>query len=263
VDVEEQLDGVSDQLSSLVGERPPGASPRWRPDGEPPREIEVAPQDSVVAQALQNNHTLRELTTRIEAAQARERAAHWDALPTLDFLGSLGGNGLAGHGQDVIFGSDTLRTSLDTGAGESWSQVFKGDYPAWSAGLRFSWPLGRRAGLGERDRWRATVRLEEQQLAGARRGLEEVVRARHRELEHATVRLAFAKDGVDAAFEQARIGRLEFENGRTTAFELVRLAGDLATAQLRYSQALVLAGTAAASLRELTGGVYPQTARTP
>jgi outer membrane protein TolC len=263
VDGEERLDGTSDRLASLLGQRPPAPSPRYRPEGEPPRQFELASQDSVVALAVQYNHTLRELVSRIEAARARERAARWDALPSLDFVGSLGGRGLAGTGQDVIFGSDTLRTTLDTGAGDTWSQVFKGDFPAWSAGLRFNMPLGRRAGTGERDRRRAEVRFEEQRLIGAQRGLEEVVRARHRELEHAAIRLRFATDGVDAAFEQARIGRLEFESGRTTAFELVRLAGDLASAQLRYSQALVRAGTAAANLRELTGGIYPRTAGTP
>lgn len=257
LDSEERLDGTSDQLAALVGARPPDGSPRYRPTGEPPRELQLAPADSLVSLALRYNLTLREIEARIQAVRARERAARWNALPTLDLVGALGGRGLAGQGQDVIFGPDTLRTTMATGAGESWSQVFQGDFPSWSAGLRFNWPLGRRSGNGERERLQAAARFEEQRLLGAERGLEEVVRARQRELAHAELRLGFAKDGVDAAFEQARIGRLEFESGRTTAFELVRLAGDLATAQLRYSQALVLAGTAAASLHELTGGVYP------
>jgi outer membrane protein TolC len=118
-------------------------------------------------------------------------------------------------------------------------------------------PIGRREGRGERDRLRAEVRRAEQDELAADRALEEAVRARHRELENAAARLEFAKNGVDASFEQARIGRLEFENGRTTAFELVRLAGDLAEAQVRFSDALVRAATSVAQLRELTGGTYP------
>ena len=39
-----------------------------------------------------------------------------------------------------------------------------------------------------------------------------------------------------------------------TAFEVVRLAADLATAQQRYSDALVRTARAAAVLRQLTGG---------
>ena len=54
-----------------------------------------------------------------------------------------------------------------------------------------------------------------------------------------------------------RIGVLQYENGRTSAFELVRLGGDLAAAQQRYSRALVRTARAAAVLRQLTGGDYP------
>ena len=50
---------------------------------------------------------------------------------------------------------------------------------------------------------------------------------------------------------------LEYESGRTSAFELVRLGGDLAAAQQRYSRALVRTARAAAVLRVLTGGAYP------
>ncbi len=65
-----------------------------------------------------------------------------------------------------------------------------------------------------------------------------------------------AREGVTAAQEQVRIGLIEFQNGRSTAFELVRLGADFAVAQQRYSQALVRGAKAAASLRQLTSGAY-------
>jgi outer membrane protein TolC len=249
---------ASDRLGVLIGRRPDAGVEHFRTTDEPPREFVLAAQDSVVDLALRDNLTLRMLAGLIEAEGERERAASWDALPTLDLVGSLGGNGLAGNGQTVVFGPDTLRTDLHTGWGDSWSQVFQGDFPTWSAGVLFRYPFGRREGTGERDRVHAVRMIAEQELEAARRSLEEVVRRRHRELENANDRLRFTKAGVDAAFEQTRIGRLEFENGRTTAFELVRVAGDLAEAQRRYSQALVRAATAAAELRELTAGGYPR-----
>jgi outer membrane protein TolC len=82
--------------------------------------------------------------------------------------------------------------------------------------------------------------------------LEENVRASYRELLHAKKRLEAARNGVEASAEQVRIGMLEYQVGRTTAFELVRLSADLATAQQRYSQALVRAAKAAAELKKLT-----------
>jgi outer membrane protein TolC len=63
---------------------------------------------------------------------------------------------------------------------------------------------------------------------------------------------------VDASQEQVRIGLIEYRNGRTTAFELVRLGADLAAAQQRYSEALVRTAKAAAELRHLTSGAYPE-----
>ena len=48
-----------------------------------------------------------------------------------------------------------------------------------------------------------------------------------------------------------------FRNGRSRAFELVRLAADFAQAQQRYSQELVRNAKAAATLKQLTSGIYP------
>ena len=78
------------------------------------------------------------------------------------------------------------------------------------------------------------------------------MRATHREVSHGRARRQAAREGVEAAQEQVRIGLLEFHNGRTTAFELVRLGEDFAVAQRRYSEALVRTAKAAATLRQLT-----------
>ena len=66
------------------------------------------------------------------------------------------------------------------------------------------------------------------------------------------LQVMLAREGVEASFEQVRIGLIEYDNGRTTAFEVVRLGADLASAQRRLSEALVRAATAAADLRYLT-----------
>ena len=112
----------------------------------------------------------------------------------------------------------------------------------------------------ERDRLRAQVVQAEQQLLAAQRAFEEEVRAQHRELARGSRRLELATRGVSASIKQVEIGLLEYRNGRSTAFEVVRLAADLATAQQRYSAALVRTARAAAVLRQLTGGWYSGTA---
>jgi len=257
LDREEELDRTSDALATLMGQRPAAGSPRFRTTDEPPRTFEPPPQDALVDLAIKENGQIRAAAFTVDAARALERGARWDAFPQLNLFGSLGGTGLSGSGQDVVFGPDTLRTTVSGGFGSAWNQVVHRDYPNWSAGLLLSIPLGLRSGRGARDELRAQVSLAEQRKVAVERSIEESVRANHRELVNGSRRLEVAREGLDAAFEQVRIGMIEYKNGKTTAFELVRLGADLATAQQRYSQALVRAAKAAAELRYLTAGAYP------
>ncbi len=247
LDTEENMDRYSDRLASLTGRRPTDV--RYRSWDEPPREFPMVSQDSLVAVVMHRNPDLRALASNADAQRARVKGAVWDARPTLDLLGGLGGNGLSGSAQDVYFpGSPTpVRTDIDGNRGDSVSQALGRDYPKWNVGFVFAIPLGNREGRGERDRLRAQVVRAEQQLLAGQRILEEEVRAQHRELARGSKRLEIATRGVAASIKQVEIGMLEYTNGRTTAFEVVRLAADLATAQQRYSDALVRTARAAAA----------------
>jgi outer membrane protein TolC len=83
------------------------------------------------------------------------------------------------------------------------------------------------------------------------------VRQSYRELIHGRERLKAAREGVDAAQEQVRIGMIEFRNGRLSAFEIVRFGQDFGIAQRRYSDALVKIVKAVSELKQLTSGYYP------
>jgi len=256
LDSQEFLDRVSDRLASLLGVRPePGVS-RFRAVDTPAREHPIAPVEELVDNAIEQNHSLRSQREAVNQIRALAKGAAWDALPTLDFLGSLGGNGLSGRPQEVIFGADTLRTDISGDFGDTWNQVSSRDFPTWSVGLELTFPLGRREGRGERDRLRAEVARAEQVEELSENALEEEVRAAHRQLVNAQSRMAAAQSGVDAALEQVRIGSIQFRTGRTSAFELVRLGEDVVTSQQRYSEALVTSAKAAALLRYLTSGAY-------
>jgi outer membrane protein TolC len=259
LDTEESLDRFSDRLASLTGRRP--ADRRYRTSGEPPRDFPLVDQDVLVAEVMKRNPDLQALSRNVDAVSALEKGAVWDARPTLDLIGALGGNGLSGAPQDVYFPGDPdpVRTDINGDRSDAASQAFKRDYPTWNVGLVFAVPLGNREGKGERDRYRAEIVRAEQQLLSAQRSLQEEVRAQFRELGRGRRRLELATRGVNASIKQVDIGMVEYNNGRTTAFEIVRLAADLATAQQRYSDALVRTARAAAVLRQLTGGWYPGT----
>lgn len=257
LDREEQLDRLSDELAALIGVRPESGVGRFITSDNPPDEFPMEPVDRLVKYALQSNLDLQAAQANVEAARRLAKAAGWEALPSVDLVGSIGGNGLAGTPQEVIFGSDTLLTNRGGSLGDALSQVGQRDFRTWSVGLEVSIPIGFRSGLGERERLKAEVVQAEQQYVEQARALEAQVRSSYRELFHGQRRLEAAREGVAAAQEQVRIGLIEFRNGRTTAFELVRLGADFAVAQQRYSEALVLTAKAAATLKQLTSGKYP------
>jgi outer membrane protein len=262
LDREEDLDRVSDRLGSILGFRATGDVPRFRPVDEPPSEFPVEDQDALVGRALANNAELKARERDVAAARARYSGAKWNAYPQLDVFGTLGGAGLFGVPREVPFGDDTLRTTVPLGdLSDAISQASRRDFPSWSAGAQVTFPIGFRRDGGERDRLRAEADRAQTLLVSGQRELEEEVRAAHRDLVNASKRLDAARRGVTASIEQVRIGVLEYNYGRTTAFELARLGADLAAAQQRYSQALVRTAKAAAELRHLTSGGVPPVTR--
>jgi outer membrane protein TolC len=255
LDREEALDALSERLVQAIGVRPDQGTTRFKTIDQPPDTVPFEDPDRWVRVALERNRDLRALRSEIEARQVYSHAAAWEALPSLDLIGSLGGNGLGGDPRSVVFGADTLRTNVSGSLGDAIRQAVNREYPSWRVGLQVSVPIGLRSGLGEQDRLDAEVVIAEQRYAQVARLLEEEVRARCRELQNGQRRLMAARASVDAAHEQVRIVRIEYQNGRSTAFELVRVGADFAVAEQRYSQALVRSAKAAASLRQLTSGV--------
>lgn len=252
LDRQENLDKISDQLASLIGQRPASPAARYRPSSEPPRNFAFGDIDSLVALTKKSNRSLKAAELQVASIRSLVTGARWNALPSLDLVGSLSTNGLSGTPQVVVSGTDTLTSSFGGGAGEAYKQSLRDNYPTWSIGVRLSYPIGSRLNGGERDRLHGELLRAEQQYIAVQRSVEDQVRVSYRELQNAKRRLEVAETGVKASEEQVRIGLLEYKAGRTTAFEIVRLAADLAAAQQRYSQALVRAAKAAADLRRLT-----------
>jgi len=251
-DRDEQLGHQSDQLASLIGVQPTDTTLRFIPVDTPPGDFVPEPVNVLVERALKNNLDLQAAQKDVDAARTLSDAAQWEALPSVDLVGSVGGNGLLGTSQVVSIPGFPAFTAPGGSFGDALNQAINRDYPTWSIGVEVSIPIGLRSGLGEKDRLDAHVVSAQQRSIGYSRRLEEQVRAAYREVSHGKGRLQAAKDGVDAAAEQVRIGLIEFRTGRVTAFELVRLGEDFATAQRRYSDALVRTAKAAATLKQLT-----------
>lgn len=257
IDSQERLDTQSDQLAVLIGVRPGSGNTRFFTTDNPPDIFPATSVDDLVEHTLDNNLDLQAAKKQMEIADALVEAATWEALPQVDFVGSITSNALGGTSRDVIFGGDTLRSTNSGSYGDVLSQIFKRDYPGWSVGVEVTVPIGLRSGLGEKDRLEAGSYGAKQNYTELARILEQQVRKSYRELLHGNERLKVSREGVDAAQEQVRIGMIEFRNGRLSAFELVRFGQDFGIAQRRYSDALVKTVKAVSELKQLTSGYYP------
>ena len=252
IELDEQLGVQSDRLAMYIGVRPDPPASRFIPADTPATAYSLEPVEVLVERAQKNNLDLQGAQKDIDAASTLANAASWEALPSVDLIGALGGNALLGSPQVVAIPGFSSYTLPGGTFGDALNQVFRRDYPTWSLGVAVNIPVGFRSGLGEQDRLDAGVLGARQRMIELSRLLEQQVRAAYAEVSHGMARLQAAREGVEAAQEQVRVGLIEFRAGRVTAFELVRLGEDLASAERQYSGALVRTAKAASTLRQLT-----------
>jgi outer membrane protein TolC len=259
IDVRLAYRGASDHLNEVMGVAS-GNQDRLHCTEEPPSPAAVMPLDAALQLAYRNNGALLAGDADAAAALARFRRAARNAWPTVEAFGGYGGSGLAGIGQPVVFGTDTIPAPPETDFGEAWRQVWDDSNPDWSFGVRARVPIGWRSNRGERERQRGNYERAREAARAQRLALENQVRAAHRESEQSQEALRAMRTLTEAAREQARIGRLEFQAGRTTAYDLVGIEADLARAEFQESQVLVRVARAATELRRLTQAP-PETAK--
>lgn len=242
---------AADRLAEVVGLHPEGEA-RYHVLDEPSAPVDVEPLGALVARAMAANPTLAAARADSAAARARYVRARANAWPSLDAFGGYGAAGLAGTGRQIVFGTDTVGTNFDTGFGDAWSQVTDRVYPTWNFGVRLTVPIGWRSDRGERERQQGNYDRAREALRARQLALASQVRQAYREAAVARRELDAVSTLVAAAEEQARIARLEYQAGRSTAYDLVNLEAELAAARFSEAEVRVRVARAATELRRLT-----------
>jgi len=244
IDANLRYRAASDRLNEVLG-IPAASQERLHSLDEPPPPGEVMPLETAIDLAYRRNGALRAFEADSAAALARYRRAARDAWPSIDAFGGYGGSGLAGVGR-----SDTL--NVDPDFGDAWNQVWDDAYPDWSVGVRVQVPIGWRSERGERELQRGLYERASEATRAQRLSIENQVRIAHREAEQSIQALRAMQALAEAAREQARIGRLEYQAGRTTPYDLVDIETELVRAELQETQVLVRVVRAATEMRRLT-----------
>jgi HAE1 family hydrophobic/amphiphilic exporter-1 len=196
--------------------------------------------DAAVRRALGERTDLEQARTEIQITDTTVALSKSQTLPDLRVQANYLGDG-AGGTRLIREGGfpGTVVGSVDTSFGSVLGQVFSGDYPTWTFGLTFAYPLGNstaeanlaRARL-ERDQ--AAARLRSNEVSAVREVRQAALRLEQNRQRIETTKLTreLAEQRLDA--EQRR-----FDVGMSTSFLVIQAQRDLAIARNGELQALL------------------------
>lgn len=204
----------------------------------PPETDELKPIDELVKQAL---------TSRVEVAQDRINIVSQKDLlvgiknglkPTLNVFAELTNNGLSGSNNYLAGGVQTAPPYLAGGYGNLLGEMFRRNFPNYSAGLSLSIPIRNRA--AQSDYVTSLLELRQSELS-----LQKEVNQVRVDVQNAVIGLRQARVRYDSAVK-ARIlqqqtldaDQKKYTLGASTVFQVVTDEQTLAAAESTETQAL-------------------------
>lgn len=233
---------AEDQLRTLIVDpkRQDFWSVRLEPaDRVPP--VRPAPDvDAAVRRALAERTDLLRVRKEIEITETGVALAESETKPDLRLQANYltdgaGGTRLVRTGgfPGTVIGSEAMRYSNVLG------QIFTLDYPTWTLGLTFSYPLGKSAAEANLAR----ARIEKDQAGARLRSLETTAVREVREaawrLEQNQQRIETARLSRELAEQRLDAEQKRFEVGMSTSFLVIQAQRDLAVARNNELQAFL------------------------
>jgi outer membrane protein TolC len=202
------LDQAKETLRAILGLDPD--APIEPAAGElPPAEIDLAPVEELVQQAL---------ATRLEVQEARDQID--DALRTA-----------ALSRQNLLPQVDLTLSVSKLGFGASYGQSFDASDTRWNVFFSTSYPLERSFDRANKaiaeldvDARRRALRQREQDVAGE-------VRTAARNIERILKSVSLQRKSVEFADQQLRLATLRYQRGLASNFDVVEAEGNLVTAR--------------------------------
>lgn len=207
--------------------------PRDRPSAEPVS-VDIA---KAIENALSHRTDVVAARKSLENSETTVRFAKNQTLPAVDLIASYGAAGVGGTQliRDGL-GGPVIGT-VPGGYGDATSAVFGRDFPTWSLGVNFSYPiLNRQAGAASarariaRDQSLASLRRLELQVAADVRGAGRAVETNFKRVSSTRAARVLQERRLDA--EEKR-----FAAGMSTNFLVTQAQRDLALAEVNELRA--------------------------
>lgn len=204
---------------------------------EMPAKDEARPIDELVTQALTNRVEIETDRINLESNKTNLVGIKSSLRPTLQAFAELTNNGLSGDA--TVFGLSQGGVPVFAGGySNALAQIFRRNYPNYSAGFSLNIPLRNRA--AQADYVTSLIELRQNEL-----GLQKQINQVRVDVQNALIGIQQARARYDAAV-QARLlsqqtfdgDKRKYELGASTAYQVVQDQRDLASAQSSEVQAM-------------------------
>ncbi len=216
----------------------------------------IAPIQDMVAQAFASRPEMSQFRMMIQNQEIGIRGTRNELLPTLDLVGSLSNNGLAGQINPVpqVGGAPRTPTAFFNGGyGTVLSQLFARNFPNYAIGFNLNVPIRNRA--AQADLINSQLALRQQQI-GAQR-LENQVRL---EVQNAVIGVQQSRAQYESALKQrvlqqqtVEAEQKKLEMGVSTTYNVILTQRDLTTAESNVVAATSAYSKAKVELDRATG----------
>ncbi|HYA18155.1 MAG TPA: TolC family protein [Bryobacteraceae bacterium] len=217
----------------------------------PPKD-EIGVTSDLVAEALQNRVEIQQAAINVESNKLNLVGIKNGLKPTLQAFAELTNNGLTG-GLSALGATQPGLAYLAGGYGNLLAEIFRRNYPNYSAGLALNIPLRNRA--AQSDFVTSQLEIRQNEL-----NLQKQINQVRVDVQNAVIGLQQARARYDAAVESRILAqqtfdgdRRKYELGATTSYQVVQDQRDLASAQSSEAQAMANYSHARLAFDQATG----------
>jgi outer membrane protein TolC len=258
---ENQVENAADVLKDLMGfENPDDWKSRIVPTDALEATTTSANLDQSIAEALQRRPDLKQRELETEIDEIGVLAARNSVLPQLNLSLNYGYAGVGGTQTVLAPNTGQVIGTVPGGWDDALSQILKRDYNQWSAAVSFSYPLENTTAKANLAQQRFALSTAKQNTALTQQRIIGEVRNTVRGLEASAKAILAAVKARELAERNLDAEQKKYANGMSTAFQVVKIQDDLASAQaselqarVAYRQAEAVYRTAVGSLLESMG----------
>ena len=214
-------------------------------------QVAVSPIQDLIQEALQARPELSESIIDLHNREITRKAARNALLPSVDFVASYGGTGLAGENNPAFTGGTP--STVPTDFGGAFANAWNGSAPDYFVGASLNIPLRNRVAKADQYRSELEYRQAEVRLEELKKQIRIEVRNARYALEQSASRVAAAAKGRDLAQHLFEITQKEQQLGAASSFQTLGAQRDLALAELDFVNAMTFYEKSRVELDRATG----------